>query len=108
MAVEAWSYKRASLAAALAFLMRTAPIGRPQCASPVRGDHPARGDQGFDSCSLQQIVRLSPDFFFLYRKAGSCRGVRGPARAARPAETHRARQHHATAGNISVLVSSPF
>ena len=28
-------------------------------------------------------------------KAGGCRGVRGPGRAARPAETRRARQHHA-------------
>jgi len=26
----------------------------------------------------QQTVRLSRDFSFLYRKAGSCRGVRGP------------------------------
>ena len=33
MAVEAWSYKRDSLAAGLAFFMRTAPIGRPQCAA---------------------------------------------------------------------------
>jgi len=59
-------------------------------------------DLKFESISLQQTVRLSRDFFFLYRKAGSCRGVRGPARAARPAETRRARQHHATAGNVSV------
>jgi len=49
----------------------------------------------FESSSLQQTVRLSGDFSFLYRKAGRCRGVRGPGRAARPAETRRARQHHA-------------
>jgi hypothetical protein len=40
MAVEAWSYKRDSLAAGLAFLMRTAPVGRPQCAACVRGGQP--------------------------------------------------------------------
>jgi len=39
MAVEAWSYKRGSLAAGLEFLIRTAPIGRPQRAARVRGDH---------------------------------------------------------------------
>ena len=49
----------------------------------------------FESSSLQQTVRLLQDFSFLCRKAGSCRGVRGPGRAARPAETRRARQHHA-------------
>jgi hypothetical protein len=49
----------------------------------------------FESIPLQQTVRLSRDFSFLYRKAGSCRGVRGPGQAARPAETRRARQHHA-------------
>src|SRR5215469_1817810 len=31
----------------------------------------------FESISLQQTVRLSRDFSFLYRKPGSCRGVRG-------------------------------
>ena len=46
MAFEAWSFKRDSLAAGLAFLMRTAPIGRPQCAACVRGDHPGTGDKG--------------------------------------------------------------
>src|SRR6516164_10544074 len=56
MAVEAWSYKRDSLAAGLAFLMRTAPVGRPQCAACVRGGQPARGDQGFESRSLQRRV----------------------------------------------------
>src|SRR5215831_15958416 len=40
MAVEVWSYKRDSLAAGLAFLMRTVSIGRPECAARVRGDHP--------------------------------------------------------------------
>jgi hypothetical protein len=35
------------------------------------------GGRGFESVSLQQTVRLSWDFYFLYRKAGSCRGVRG-------------------------------
>ena len=50
--------------------------------------------QKFDSISLQQTVGLSPDFSFLYRKAGGCRGVGGPGQAARPAETRRARQHH--------------
>jgi len=49
----------------------------------------------FESISLQQTVGLSLDFSFLYRKAGSCRGVRGPGQATRPAETRRARQHHA-------------
>ena len=49
----------------------------------------------FESISLQQTVRLSRDFSFLYRKAGSCRGVHGPGQAVRPAETPRARQHHA-------------
>ena len=39
----------------------------------------------FESVPLQQTVRLSQDFSFLYRKAGSCRGVRGPGQAARPA-----------------------
>jgi hypothetical protein len=48
----------------------------------------------FESISLQQTVRLLQDFSFLYRKAGSCRGVRGPGQAARLAETRRARQHH--------------
>jgi len=32
----------------------------------------------FESSSLQQTVRLSRDFSLRYRKAGSCRGVRGP------------------------------
>ena len=32
----------------------------------------------FESISLQQTVRLSRDFSFLYRKAGGCRGVRRP------------------------------
>ena len=49
----------------------------------------------FESISLQQPVRLSPDFSFPYRKAGGCRGVGGPGQAARPAETRRASQHHA-------------
>ena len=49
----------------------------------------------FESTSLQQTVHLSPDFSFLYRKAGGCRGVGGPGQAAWPAETRRARQHHA-------------
>jgi len=51
--------------------------------------------QKFESISLQQTVRLSRDFSFLYRKVGSCRGVRGPGQTARPAETRRTRQHHA-------------
>ena len=38
----------------------------------------------FESSSLQQTVGLSLDFSFLYRKAGICRGVRGPGQAARP------------------------
>jgi hypothetical protein len=49
----------------------------------------------FESSSLQQTVRLSRDFSFPYRKAGSCRGVRGPGQAAQPAETRAARQRHA-------------
>jgi hypothetical protein len=52
-------------------------------------------DRWFESGSLQRRVRLSLDFSFLYRKAGSCRGVRGPGQAARPAETRGAREHHA-------------
>jgi hypothetical protein len=44
------------------------------------------GGRWFESGSLQQTVRLSLDFSFLYRKAGSCRGVRGPGQAARSAE----------------------
>ena len=39
--------------------------------------------------------RIENDDGHIYRKAGSCRGVRGPAQAVRPAETRRARQHHA-------------
>jgi hypothetical protein len=53
------------------------------------------GDRWFEFGSLQQTVGVSLDFSFLYPKAGSCRGVRGPGQAARPAETRRARQHHA-------------
>jgi len=49
----------------------------------------------FESSPLQQTVSLSRDFSFQYRKAGSCRGVRGLGRQARSAETRRARQHHA-------------
>ena len=46
---------------------------------------PANREFGFrdgfaPDCLLQQTVRLSLDFSFLYRKPGSCRGVRGPAR----------------------------
>ena len=63
----------------------------------------ARARNGkFESTPLQQTVPLSLDFSFRYRKVASCRGVRGPGQAARPAETRRARQHHATAGNVSV------
>jgi hypothetical protein len=36
-------------------------------------------DHWWEVLSLPQTVRLSLDFSFLYRKAGSCRGVRGPA-----------------------------
>jgi hypothetical protein len=60
-------------------------------------------DRWFGSTSLQQTVRLSLDFSFLYRKAGSCRGV-----CAGPARRH-GRQRRTglvnitpTAGNISV------
>jgi hypothetical protein len=49
----------------------------------------------FESTSLQQTVRLSLNFSLVYRKAGSCRGVRGPGQAPRLAETRKARQHHA-------------
>src|SRR5262249_48298409 len=52
--------------------------------------HLAR-NRRFESISLQQTVRLSRDFSFLYRKPGSCRGVRGLGQAAQPAETHWAR-----------------
>src|SRR6516162_10600666 len=47
-------------------------------------------------------VGLSLDFSFLYRKAGSCRGVRGPGQAVRSAETVGLVNITPTAGNISV------
>ena len=37
----------------------------------------------FESTFLHQTVRLSLDFSFLYRKADSCRGVRGPGKPQR-------------------------
>jgi hypothetical protein len=40
--------------------MRPAPIDRPQYAARVRGDPQARGDQGFESGSLQQRVTNEP------------------------------------------------
>jgi hypothetical protein len=49
----------------------------------------------FESIPLQQTVRLSRDFSFLYRKAGRCRGVRGLGQAAQPTETRTARHNHA-------------
>jgi hypothetical protein len=36
----------------------------------------------FESTSLQQTVRLSWDFSFLYRKVGGCGRARGRGRAA--------------------------
>jgi hypothetical protein len=51
-------------------------------------------DRWFESGSLQRTVRLSVDFSSLYRKAGSCRGLRGLGQAAQRAETPKARQHH--------------
>jgi hypothetical protein len=57
-------------------------------------------DRWFESGSLQQTVSLSLDFSFLYRKAGSCRGVRGFGQVARPAETRRAVNITPTADNI--------
>jgi hypothetical protein len=56
----------------------------------------------FESGSLQQTVRFSRDFFLLYRKAGSCRGVRGHGQAARPAETRRLLNITPAAGKVSV------
>ena len=56
----------------------------------------------FESISLQQTVRLSRDFSFLYRKAGGCRGVGGSGQAARPAETRRVVNITPIAGNVSV------
>src|SRR6516165_12582618 len=56
----------------------------------------------FESSPLQQTVGLSLDFSFLYRKAGSCRGVRGPGQATRPAETPGLVNITPTAGNVSV------
>ena len=50
--------------------------------------------QKFESISLQQTVRLSRDFSFLYARPAVAAGCAGPARR-RPAETRRARQHHA-------------
>jgi len=52
--------------------------------------------------SLQQTVPLSLDFSFLYRKAGSCRGVCEPGQAARPAETLGLVNITPTAGNVSL------
>jgi len=72
---------------------RTRTIERDTKGAKTRFIAPAYGK--FESSSLQQTVRLSRDFSLRYRKAGSCRGVRGPGQAARPAETRRARQHHA-------------
>src|SRR5438045_5315510 len=72
--------------------IRTSPYGLCENRSDRRQSR--EGDRWFESTSLQQTVRLSRDFSFLYRKADSCRGVRGPGQAARPAETRRARQHH--------------
>jgi hypothetical protein len=58
--------------------------------------HPLhRRDHQFESGFLQQTVRLSLDFSFLYEKAGSCRGVRGLGQAAQPTETRSAREHYA-------------
>jgi len=56
----------------------------------------------FEFGSLQQTVGVSLDFSFLYPKAGSCRGVRGPGQAARPAETQGLVNIRPTAGNVSV------
>jgi hypothetical protein len=53
-------------------------IGRDTKGAKTRFIAPAYGK--FESSSLQQTVRLSRDFSFLYRKAGSCRGCAGPAR----------------------------
>jgi hypothetical protein len=55
----------------------------------------SRGTDGSNPAPLQQTVRLSRDFSFLYRKAGRCRGVRGLGQAAQPTETRTARHNHA-------------
>jgi hypothetical protein len=59
--------------------------------SPQNCEIAPRGTGKFESISLQQTVSLSRDFSFVYRKDGSCRGVRGLGRPARSAETRRAR-----------------
>ena len=55
----------------------TATAFKPLVSHGQNRNSPARNRQ-LESSSLQQTVRLSLDFSFLYRKAGSCRGVRGP------------------------------
>ena len=49
----------------------------------------------FESISLQQTVRLSRDFSLRYRKAGSCRGVRGARPGGTAGRDAQGRQHHA-------------
>ena len=61
--------------------------------------HGLMRDRWFESIPLQHTVCLSLDFSFLYRKAGSCRGVRGPGQAARPAETR--------AGLVNITPTAP-
>ena len=56
----------------------------------------------FESILLQQTVGLSLDFSFLYRKAGSCRGVRGPSKAARRQRRAGLVNITTAAGNVSV------
>ena len=56
----------------------------------------------FESVPLQQTVRLSRDFSFLYRKAGSCRGCAGLARLHGGQRRAGLVNITTTAGNISV------
>ena len=60
----------------------------------------------FESTPLQQTVRLSRDFSFLYRKAGGCRGVGAGGTVGRDAQgSSTSRQLPAT--SLSGLIPVP-
>jgi hypothetical protein len=77
----------------------SAPIAAPVPPPPAAA---CERDQWFESILLQQTVRLSRDFAFLYRKAGICRGVRGPGQAVRRQRRVGLVNITPTAGNVSV------
>ena len=77
-----WKFESTSLQRRVATVHRPVPSSRVrQRRATNRLTPPAYWK--FESISLQQTVRLSRDFSFPYRKAGSCRGVR----RARPGST---------------------